>query len=270
MKARIWGCRGSLATPGETTLRYGGNTTCLEVRSAGGAVVVLDAGTGIRDLGRKLAQESLHQIDLLLTHLHLDHIEGLGFFALLFDPESTIKIHGPRPTNGTLKEKIAAYLSPPYFPVPFERIDARLSFEEIESDTWDINGLRISSAPVCHPGATLAYRIAESGASLAFVPDNEPGLDAESGLAVAGGADVLLHDSQYTDEEYATRVGWGHTSQSDFTDYLRAASPRRAVMVHHDPSHSDGQLEEMLEQAHVASGHDDLQLGHEGLEIEIG
>ena len=140
-------------------MRYGGNTTCLEVRSAGGAVVVLDAGTGIRDLGRALAEESLHQIDLLLTHLHLDHIEGLGFFALLFDPESTIKIHGPRPTNGTLKEKIAAYLSPPYFPVPFERIDARLSFEEIESDCWDINGLRISSTPVCHPGATLAYRI---------------------------------------------------------------------------------------------------------------
>ena len=143
-------------------MRYGGNTTCLEVRSAGGAVVVIDAGTGIRNLGRALADESLHHLDLLLTHLHLDHIEGLGFFALLFDPESTIKIHGPRPTNGTLKEKIAAYLSPPYFPVPFERIDARLSFEEIENDSWDINGLRISSAPVCHPGPTLAYRIEAS------------------------------------------------------------------------------------------------------------
>ena len=138
--------------------------------------------------------------------------------------------------------------------MPFERIDARLSFEEIESDTWDINGLRISSAPVCHPGATLAYRIAENGASLAFVPDNEPGLDAESGLAVAGGADVLLHDSQYTDEEYATRVGWGHTSLSDFAAYLRAASPRRAVMVHHDPGHDDEQLEEMLEQARARVG----------------
>ena len=161
MKARIWGCRGSLATPGAATVRYGGNTTCLEVRSESGSVVVLDAGTGIRELGIALARESLHHIDLLLTHLHLDHIEGLGFFALLFDPESTIRIHGPRPANGTLKEKIAAYLSPPYFPVPFEQIDARISFEEIETDTWNLNGLRISSAPVCHPGATLAYRLEE-------------------------------------------------------------------------------------------------------------
>jgi phosphoribosyl 1,2-cyclic phosphodiesterase len=270
MKARIWGCRGSLATPGEATVRYGGNTTCLEVRSAGGAVVVIDAGTGIRNLGRELAGESLHQIDLLLTHLHLDHIEGLGFFALLFDPESTIKIHGPRPTNGSLKEKVAAYLSPPYFPVPFERIDARLIFEEIENDTWDINGLRISSTPVCHPGATLAYRVTEHGKSLAFVPDNEPGLEPESGLAVAGDADVLLHDSQYTDDEYATRVGWGHTSLSDYGNYLRAAAPGRAVMVHHDPSHSDEQLELMLAAARADTGHPDLVLGHEGLEIEIG
>jgi phosphoribosyl 1,2-cyclic phosphodiesterase len=251
-------------------VRYGGNTTCLEVRSATGAVVVLDAGTGIRDLGHELASESLHQIDLLLTHLHLDHIEGLGFFALLFDPESTIKIHGPRPETGTLKEQIATYLSPPYFPVPFERIDARLSFEEIETDAWDINGLRISSSPVCHPGATLAYRITEHGKSLAFVPDNEPGLEPESGLAVAGDADVLLHDAQYTDEEYATRVGWGHTSLADYSDYLRAAAPRRAVMVHHDPSHDDAQLEQMLAEAHTSSGHSDLSLGHEGLEIEIG
>ncbi|HUZ81615.1 MAG TPA: MBL fold metallo-hydrolase [Gaiellaceae bacterium] len=268
MKARIWGCRGSLATPGATTVRYGGNTTCLEVRSSADAVVVFDAGTGIRELGRVLARESLHDIDLLLTHLHLDHIEGLGFFALLFDPECKIRIYGPRPTNGTLAEKIAAYLSPPYFPVPFAEINATISFEEIESDRWHINGLRISSAPVCHPGATLAYRVEENDASLAFVPDNEPGLDAQSGLAVAGGADVLLHDAQYTDEEYATRVGWGHTSLGHLANYLRDASPGRAVMIHHDPSHADDQLERMLDTARASSGHTDLCLGHEGLEID--
>ncbi len=250
-------------------MRYGGNTTCVEVRSESGSVVVLDAGTGIRELGISLARESLHHIDLLLTHLHLDHIEGLGFFALLFDPESTIRIHGPRPANGTLQEEIAAYLSPPYFPIPFAHIDARISFEEIETDTWNLNGLRISSVPVCHPGATLAYRLEEHEASLAFVPDNEPGLRPKSGLEIAGGSDVLLHDAQYTDAEYATRVGWGHTSVSDFTKYLKAASPRRAVMVHHDPGHADGQLEQMLEQTREDSGHDDLCLGHEGLEIDI-
>jgi len=270
MKARIWGCRGSLATPGEATVRYGGNTTCLEVRSASGRIVVFDAGTGIRELGLKLAGESLHDIDLVLTHLHLDHIEGLGFFALLFDPECTIRIYGPRPANGSLEEEIAAYLSPPYFPVPFERIDAKISFQEIETDNWDINGLRISSTPVCHPGATLAYRITEHDASLAFIPDNEPGLEPASGLTVAGGADVLLHDAQYTDEEYAVRRGWGHTSLGDLSDYLRAASPGRAVMVHHDPAHGDQQLEQMLNRARIESGYDELSLGHEGLEFEIG
>jgi phosphoribosyl 1,2-cyclic phosphodiesterase len=269
MKARIWGCRGSLATPGPSTLRYGGNTMCLEVRSADGAIVIFDAGTGIRDLGRTLSTETVHEIDLVLTHLHLDHIEGLGFFALLFDPESRIRIHGPRPASGTLQEQIAAYLSPPYFPVPFERIEARIEFEELERENWEVKGLRISSAPVCHPGPTLAYRVAENGASLAFVPDNEPGLDKNSGLEIAGDVDLLLHDSQYTDEEYATRVGWGHASASDFTAYLKAAAPRRALMVHHDPTHADAKLERMLESARAASGHPELGLGHEGLEIEI-
>jgi ribonuclease BN (tRNA processing enzyme) len=111
--------------------------------------------------------------------------------------------------------------------------------------------------------------VAENGASLAFVPDNEPGLDKNSGLEIAGDVDLLLHDSQYTDEEYATRVGWGHASASDFTAYLKAAAPRRALMVHHDPTHADAKLERMLESARAASGHPELGLGHEGLEIEI-
>ncbi|HZQ15896.1 MAG TPA: MBL fold metallo-hydrolase [Gaiellaceae bacterium] len=266
MKARIWGCRGSLATPGEQTVRYGGNTTCVELRSASGAVVVLDAGTGIRDLGRALAGQ-VRELDLLLTHLHLDHIEGLGFFAPLFDPACTIRVHGPRPDGGSLAEMIAAYLSPPYFPLPFERIDASVTFVELERDTFELDGLRVASVPVEHPGPTLAYRISENGRSLAFVPDNEPGLDPASGLEVAGGADLLLHDAQYTDEEYATRVGWGHCALSHLTAYLREAAPARAVMVHHDPAHDDAQLEAMLGRAREASGHERLELGHEGLEL---
>ncbi len=268
MEARIWGCRGSLATPGEGTVRYGGNTTCVELRTSTGAVVVLDAGTGIRDLGKTLVG-SVTQIDLLLTHLHLDHIEGLGFFAPLFDPACTVRVHGPRPDGGTLAEMIATYLSPPYFPVPFDRIDASISFVEIERETFELDGLRVSSVPVKHPGPTLAYRLSENGSSLAFVPDNEPGLERRSGLEVAGDADLLLHDSQYTDEEYAARIGWGHCSLTHFTAYLRDAAPARAVMVHHDPAHDDSQLEQMLDSARASSGHDHLELGHEGLELSL-
>lgn len=269
MKARIWGCRGSLATPGGATVRYGGNTTCVEVWTASGALVVLDAGTGIRSLGWALAGRQIRELDLLLTHLHLDHIEGLGFFAPLFDPACTIRIYGPRPADGSLEEKIRAYLSPPYFPLPFDRLDARITFEELERDVFDLDSLRVSSTPVRHPGPTLAYRLVEGDRSLVFVPDNEPGLDPSSGLELAGEADILLHDSQYTDEEYSTRVGWGHTSQSDLAHYLRDAAPRRAVMVHHDPSHEDAQLERLLEEVRGASQHPDLTLGHEGLELEL-
>jgi phosphoribosyl 1,2-cyclic phosphodiesterase len=269
MKVRIWGCRGSLASPGEQTVRYGGNTTCLEVQTPSGALVVVDAGTGIRDLGRNVAGRGVQQIELLLTHLHLDHIEGLGFFAPLFDPECRIRIHGPRPDGGSLKEMISAYLSPPYFPVPFDRIDASISFVEVERESWELDGLRVSSTRVCHPGPTLCYRLEANGRSLAFVPDNEPGLERDSGLELADGADVLLHDSQFTDEEYATRVGWGHCSLSHFVAYLEDAAPGRAVMVHHDPAHSDAELEELLEQARERSGRDDLVLGREGLELEL-
>ncbi|HZQ82930.1 MAG TPA: MBL fold metallo-hydrolase [Gaiellaceae bacterium] len=268
MKARIWGCRGSLATPGEQTVRYGGNTTCLEVRAASGKVLVLDAGTGVRDLGRSLAGERIRELDLLLTHLHLDHIEGLGFLAALFDPDCTVRIYGPRPDGGSLADKIAGYLSPPYFPVPFEQFDASISFVELERDTWELDGLTITAAPVRHRGPTLAYRIAEGDRSLAFIPDNEPGLEPESGLELAAGADVLLHDAQYSDEEYAARVGWGHTGTSHLIRYLDDARPARAVMVHHDPAHDGETLETLLRKARDGSSCP-VELGREGLVIDL-
>jgi phosphoribosyl 1,2-cyclic phosphodiesterase len=271
VQARIWGCRGSLATPGGETLRYGGNTTCVEVRAESGAVVVLDAGTGVRDLGRSLAGEKVRELDLLLTHLHLDHIEGLGFLASLFDPECTVRIYGPRPDGGSLEEKLTSYLSPPYFPLPFEHFDADISFHELERDTFELDGLTVSSVPVRHPGPTLAYRLVEDTRSFAFVPDNEPGLDRESGLEVAGGADVLLHDSQYTDEEYAQRVGWGHASLSHLVRYLGDTAPKRAVMVHHDPDHDAAVLEKLLAEARERSGRgeDALELGYEGFLVDL-
>jgi len=269
MKARIWGCRGSLSTPGASTVRYGGNTSCVEVRTPSGALIVLDAGTGIRNLGRALAGEELRELDLVLTHLHLDHIEGLGFFAPLFDPECVIRVWGPRPVNGSLHDLLAAYLSPPYFPVPFEEIPARISFTEVGEESWDIGGVRIASQPVRHPGSTVGYRLSQNGTSLAYIPDNEPGLEPSSGLSVAGGADLLLHDAQFTDAEYTSRVGWGHSATSHFVTYLAEAAPRRALMFHHDPSHADGQLEEMLADVRARSGSADVDLAFEGLELDL-
>ena len=269
MKARIWGCRGSLSTPGAATVRYGGNTSCIEVRTSIGALVVLDAGTGVRSLGESLAADPPKELDLLLTHLHLDHIEGLGFFAPLFDPECTIRIWGPRPVAGSLEEEITTYLSPPFFPVPFEQFPARIEFNEVSAETWQIDDLNISTAPVCHPGVTVGYRLSQNGNSLAYIPDNEPALDRESGLAVAADADVLFHDAQFTDAEYAARVGWGHSALSDFVAYLAEAAPRRAVMFHHDPAHSDAQLEAMLADVLAVVDGQPIELAHEGLELEL-
>jgi phosphoribosyl 1,2-cyclic phosphodiesterase len=268
MKATIWGCRGSLATPGASTVGYGGNTSCVEVRPHRGGVIILDAGTGIRRLGARLADEGIGEVDLLLTHLHLDHIEGLGFFEPLFDAACTIRVHGPRPDGGSLEEQIAHYLSPPYFPVPFERIPARIEFLELWRECFELDGVQVTSAPVEHPGPTVGYRLDERGRSVAFIPDNEPGLSPASGLELAAGVDVLIHDAQYTDEEYETRVGWGHTSQSDLVRFVGEAAPGRTVLFHHDPAHDDRQLEQMAQETSARLGSDTVELAREGRELD--
>lgn len=258
-----------MATPGPSTVRYGGNTNCLEVRTASNAVIVLDGGTGIRELGAKLVSEGVKEVYLLLTHIHLDHVEGLGFFGPLFDSECMVHFFGPRPDEHSLRDRIAGYVSPPLFPVPFELVPGRPTFTEIWEDTWDIEGVRITSAGVQHPGRTVGYRLEEGGRSLAFIPDNEPGLDPESGVTIAEGVDVLFHDAQYTSEEYASRVGWGHSSLAHFAEIVKATSPRRALMFHHDPSHSDDRLEEMLVTARELTGRPDVELTYEGLELDL-
>jgi phosphoribosyl 1,2-cyclic phosphodiesterase len=260
MRARIWGCRGSLATPGASTLRYGGNTSCVEVRTDSGSLVVLDAGTGIRNLGWSLDGE--RRIDLLLTHLHLDHVEGLGFFAPIFQEGCELTIWGPRLGGIALRDRIAAYLSPPFFPVPFEQLPSKIEFVEVLEETWSLDGVTIRSAPVQHPGGALGYRLDDA---LAFIPDNELGLDAGAGLALAGGADVLLHDAQYTVDEYRTRVGWGHSDLDHFARFVREAAPGRVVMFHHDPGHDDATLDEMRAAAEQQAGRM-IELAHEGFE----
>jgi phosphoribosyl 1,2-cyclic phosphodiesterase len=281
VRARIWGCRGSLASPGARTARYGGNTSCVEVRTADGTVVVLDAGTGIRELGAALASERPKTVHLLLTHLHLDHVEGLGFFTPRFDPEATVHLWGPPPPQGSLRDWVAAYLSPPLFPVPFEQTSGDVVFHELEAGVLELGSLRVSVERVTHPGPTFAYRLEEDGRSLAFVPDHEPALtdglrdgraERIPGSAIALGADLLFHDAQYTAEEYETRVGWGHSALPDFASFVRLAAPRRVLMFHHDPAHADDELEAMLGEtrALLDGSVQSLELAFDGMELEVG
>ncbi len=251
MKVRVWGARGSIPTPGAETARYGGNTSCVQVELADGSMIVLDAGTGIRPLGLKLPAPG-RPLHILLTHLHLDHIQGLMFFAPMFNPKAEIIVWGPQAPEAPLRDRIARYLSAPLTPVEVRELPCDVSFRECEATEWTIGGATVRACSVTHRGPTLGYRIEEAGASLAYIPDHEPGLGASldtledewiSGLEIARDADVLFHDTQYADEEYPRHLGWGHSSVSDALRFARRANVRRMMAFHHDPLHTDDDLD---------------------------
>jgi phosphoribosyl 1,2-cyclic phosphodiesterase len=254
MHARIRGCRGSIASPGPDTVRYGGNTSCIELRLADGEVVVLDAGTGMRKLGAELVDEGVDRINVLLTHLHVDHIEGLGMFAPIYRPDTEIHIWGPSSPISSLAERVALYFSPPLFPVHLTETPARVEFHDASENEWDLGGAHIVSHAIIHPGPTVGYRIEEDGRTLTYLTDHEPALGASleeeatewiSGFALAHRADVLIHDCQYTPEEYEHRLGFGHSTTEHVAVIAERAEVRSLLLYHHDPMHSDAQLESM-------------------------
>jgi phosphoribosyl 1,2-cyclic phosphodiesterase len=252
VRVKVWGARGAVPTPGPSTNRYGGNTSCLQVTLSDGRLLVLDAGSGIRNLGLRLAGRA-RRIDILLTHLHLDHIQGLLFFAPLFRPEAEIVIWGP-PALETLSERLARYLSPPLAPLHLHELPARISFRVCPEGDWEIGPARIQAAPVAHPGPTLGYRISEGATSLCYIPDQElalppartvPDPTSLPGFDLAHGASLLVHDCQYTDDEYPRRVGWGHSRLGDVLAFAQLTEAQRLLLFHHDPLHDDEQLDRL-------------------------
>ncbi len=279
MRVRIWGCRGSVAAPGPGTVRYGGNTSCVEVRTSDGGVLVLDAGTGARALGVELAADPPPRIDLFLTHLHVDHIEGLGFFAPIWSAETELHIWGPPSPVTPLDQRIATYFSPPLFPVHLSEVPARLTFHDAP-DTVAIGGVHISSQPILHPGPTVGFRIEEDGRALTYLTDHEPALGIDlatasaewiSGHALAFGADLLIHDCQYTETEYPARIGWGHSSTAQVALFAEKAKADRLLLFHHDPMHTDADLDAMRERVRALwdVGDDRCQIAGEGNDLEV-
>jgi phosphoribosyl 1,2-cyclic phosphodiesterase len=278
MRLRIWGCRGSVPTPGPSTVVCGGNTSCVEVLLDDGTRLVLDAGTGIRDLGDELlAQGTLH-VDLLLTHLHLDHVEGLRFFAPLWDKRVTVDVWGPPSPVASLQERIARSFSPPLFPIELKDVPSRVTFRDAPREPWTIGGATVTAVLVVHPGPTVGYRIEADGSSFGYLPDHEPALtgldrpiDWLSGAAVAEDVDLLLHDAQYFEDEYEQRVGWGHSSVEDAVAYGRAVGARRVVLFHHEPYHSDEVLAALEARARSLTGEngETLALAREGMTVEL-
>ena len=279
MKAALWGTRGSLPTPGLDTSRYGGNTSCVAVHGKQGTMLVLDAGTGIRGLGMTIGD--VHRVDILLTHLHMDHIQGLGFFAPLQRPGLEVHIWGPAGTNLSLRTRLMRYLSPPLFPVRLSELPCALTLHELPSEDVQIGEFRVEAGLICHPGSTIGYRITDAdGAVLTYLPDHEPALGSQpfpslpwewtSGGALARGADLLIHDSQYTCHEYRNRIGWGHCSLRDVLGFGTLTGVKHLVPFHHDPGHTDDDLDRLIAEA-VADAQPDYRVtaAREGAVFEI-
>jgi phosphoribosyl 1,2-cyclic phosphodiesterase len=277
VKVRFWGVRGSVPVADAGSMGYGGNTSCVAVELAGGGHLVLDAGTGIRTLGQTI-DPTAGPIHILLTHLHLDHISGLLFFAPLFNADADVTIWGP-PGPGDLRQRLARYLSAPLSPVEIRELPARVRFEECAPEGWRVGDAAIRGAQVVHRGPTLGYRIEEGDAVLAYIPDHEPGLGQDldsdpaewiSGHALARNASLLVHDAQYTEAEYRATIGWGHSRIADALRFARRTEAERIALFHHDPNHDDTMLDAIAEEvAGTWAGDGELGLAREGEVVEL-
>ncbi|HYI35865.1 MAG TPA: MBL fold metallo-hydrolase [Thermoleophilaceae bacterium] len=262
LAVRYWGARGSIPTPTPEMAAYGGNTACVELTLSDGSQVILDAGTGIRGLGQA-AHGGSGTVHVLLTHLHLDHIQGLMFFAPLFEPGRDVRIYGPPALGTPLLNRLGRYISAPLAPVEIHELPARVSFEEAHEGRWQIGAASVEAGFVNHRGPTLGYRITDGDATVTYLPDHEPALgqpldrgqaDWISGHALARDADLLIHDAQYTDAEYDDHVGWGHSRLGDTIAFARRAGAERLRLFHHDPLHDDAALDALGHEAHAAAG----------------
>jgi ribonuclease BN (tRNA processing enzyme) len=263
-------------------VRYDGNTSCLLVTLSDGTTLVLDAGTGMRNAAVPRPLERGH-IHILLTHLHLDHIQGLLFFSPLYEAGARITIWGPSAPGPSLKNRIARYLSAPLTPIEVRALPCELDFRHCPVSEWRIGPARVTAAAVTHRGPTLGFRIEDAGASLCYLPDHEPALvgslaelEAEwiSGYELAHNVDLLIHDCQYTDAEYPAHFGWGHSALSHALEFADRSGAARTVLFHHDPFHTDEQLDAIAKEAierWQAMGHQvsSLNLALEGAVLTV-
>jgi phosphoribosyl 1,2-cyclic phosphodiesterase len=254
MRITLWGTRGSVPTPGPDKARYGGNTACVTVEGNNGSLLVLDAGTGILPLSDSLVNRR-ERVDILLTHLHLDHIQGLGFFGPLRRSKTEVHIWGPATTTLSLRERLSRYLSPPLFPVYIRDLPSRVVLHEVALDQFQIGEFTIDSSLVFHLDPTVGFRVASADGVVTYIPDHEPALgtpvpftDPEwtSGYDLAAGADLLIHDCQYTLKQYETRIGWGHSAFPHAFQFGELTQVKHFVPFHHDPNHSDDELDRLM------------------------
>jgi phosphoribosyl 1,2-cyclic phosphodiesterase len=278
-RLKFWGVRGSIPTPGPTTVQYGGNTSCVEVR-ADGQIIILDAGTGLRLLGRALVAEFDNQpleLTLLLTHTHWDHIQGLPFFAPVYKPQNHLRILGYEGARHGLEVVLAGQMESPFFPIGLREVPANVRIEELKEKSFNVGPVRVEAGLANHPGVCVGYRLFTSAGSIAFFPDNElPRQDTSGNRKMTDflrGADVLIMDTQFDSEEYQQHTGWGHGCLDDVVALALQAEVKKLFLFHHDPNHDDAKVSQMLAHARklVAARKGALQVeaAREGVTVEL-
>ncbi len=282
MRVTYFGVRGSCPCSSDQHLRYGGNTSCVLVEVDGAPPLILDLGTGLRALGEYLQASSTSegpvQATALLTHLHVDHVIGLPFFAPMRDRGSLLEVHGPSPAGGSLHDAVAGIVQPPFFPIHMDQFSGTVRFHDLDGhEEITVGPMEITARPVPHIGHTVGYRIEAEGAVVAYVADHQAPPDRrsvdEQVLALCDGADLVVHDAQYSDQEFEKLPDWGHSTVAYAVHVAAEAGARRLALFHHDPAHSDAEIDTMLAQAqHLASGPTSLEVSaaSEGTTIELG
>lgn len=273
-KIKFWGVRGSIPCPGPTTVRYGGNTTCVEM-AIGQERLIFDAGTGIKMLGDSLSSKGAVSAHIFFTHSHWDHIQGFPFFAPAFRPGNFFRVYGvPTPDGMTIEQRLHEQMLHPNFPVPLQTMQGIVAFYDLEvGEDIVIGDIRLQTRPLNHPGEAMGYRITWQGITVAFITDTEHFPDRLDGnvLALAQDADVLIIDATYTDEEYydpqVSKVGWGHSTWQEAVKVAQAAGARQLILFHHDPGHDDSILDAILDQ--VKQQFPATAIAKEGMEISL-